>query len=121
MLSCWASTPSAVNVTKLSQSADRDKQFKVAFADKQLHRPTELPLKYSVISCLIEFPRALIDTGRFLSSSSVKMACQPEKIDQLYVLMTSKYRVSRNTRAHWFFNHLNQIVKPSNKASIVSI
>lgn len=45
---------------------------------------------------------------------------EPKEVDQLFVLMTGKYRVSRNTRAQWYFNHLNQEAKPSNKTSIVS-
>ena len=45
---------------------------------------------------------------------------EPKEADQVFVLMTGKYRVSRNTRAQWYFEHLNQEAVPSNKTSIVS-
>jgi hypothetical protein len=30
--------------------------------------------------------------------------------EQIYLLMKKEYRISRNTRAQWYFNHLNQVV-----------
>jgi len=34
----------------------------------------------------------------------------PKEADHVYVLMTDKYRISRNTRAQWYCNHLNKNV-----------
>lgn len=44
-----------------------------------------------------------------------------KEAEHVYVLMTDKYRVSRNTRAQWYFNHLNRIVEVEPKVSIVSL
>lgn len=40
--------------------------------------------------------------------------------DQMFVLMTAKYRVSRNTRAQWFFNQIKKVAETSTKERIVS-
>jgi len=39
----------------------------------------------------------------------------PEEMeaDECFVLMTDRYRVSRNTRARWFFDHINKLLTPS--------
>lgn len=31
--------------------------------------------------------------------------------DHVFLLMKNEYRISRNTRAQWYFNHLNQVVR----------
>ena len=42
---------------------------------------------------------------------------------EVYVLMRSEYRVSRNTRASWFFKNLNKVLDftpVTHKVSVVS-
>ena len=41
--------------------------------------------------------------------------------DNVFVLMTNEYRVSRNIRAQWYFNNLNRIIELPNKRDLVSI
>ena len=31
--------------------------------------------------------------------------------EQIYLLMKKEYRLSRNTRAHWYFSHLNTDIR----------
>ena len=39
--------------------------------------------------------------------------------DQMFVLMTAQYRVSRNTRAQWFFNQVKKVAESSRKEKLV--
>lgn len=51
------------------------------------------------------------------------MMSQQNKIKEasdVYVLMTDKYRISRNMRAQWYLNHLNTTVKIEPKKSLVN-
>jgi hypothetical protein len=41
--------------------------------------------------------------------------------DQMFALMTAQYRVSRNTRAQWFFNQIKKVAESSRKERIVCI
>ena len=38
--------------------------------------------------------------------------------ERIFLLMKKEYRLSRNTRAHWYFSHLNSEIKVSNKQSL---
>lgn len=38
----------------------------------------------------------------------------------VYLLMKEEYRISRNTRAAWFFDHLSQTVTPKSDEELVS-
>lgn len=40
--------------------------------------------------------------------------------DNVFVLMTNEYRVSRNIRAQWYFNNLNRTIELPNKRDLVS-
>jgi len=44
-----------------------------------------------------------------------------KEAEHVYVLMTDEYRVSRNTRAQWYFNNLNQVIEAAPKTQIVSM
>lgn len=46
---------------------------------------------------------------------------EAEEAEELFVLMTGRYRLSRNTRAQWFFNHINRIASCSTKERMVSL
>lgn len=39
--------------------------------------------------------------------------------DQMFVLMTAQYRVSRNTRAQWFFSQVKKVAETSSKEKLV--
>lgn len=39
--------------------------------------------------------------------------------DQMFVLMTAQYRVSRNTRAQWFFSQIKKVAETSRKEKLV--
>lgn len=41
--------------------------------------------------------------------------------DNVFVLMTNEYRVSRNIRAQWYFNNLNRTIELPNKRDLVSL
>ncbi|KAI1306514.1 KICSTOR complex protein SZT2 [Halotydeus destructor] len=41
-----------------------------------------------------------------------------KEADLVFVLMTDKYRVSRNTRAQWYFKHMNQVITVKPKINI---
>ncbi|QQP53381.1 Uncharacterized protein FKW44_005847 [Caligus rogercresseyi] len=38
--------------------------------------------------------------------------------EQIYVLMKKDFRLSRNTRAQWYFNHLDSVIRVSKYESI---
>jgi len=38
--------------------------------------------------------------------------------ERIFLLMKKEYRLSRNTRAHWYFSHLNSEIKVTNKQSL---
>ena len=39
--------------------------------------------------------------------------------EQVYLLMKKEYRLSRNTRAHWYFSHLNTHLRASQTKNAV--
>ena len=51
----------------------------------------------------------------WIHSKSVIMASENEEqmeweARHIFLLMKREYRISRNSRAQWYFNHLNQVV-----------
>ena len=43
-----------------------------------------------------------------------------KEADHIYVLMTDKYRISRNMRAHWYFDRLNTHMRVEPKTTLVT-
>ena len=40
--------------------------------------------------------------------------------EQVYLLMRKEYRISRNVRAQWYFNHLDQLITVPKRHHLVS-
>ena len=40
--------------------------------------------------------------------------------EQVFLLMRKEYRISRNVRAQWYFNHLDQVIQVPKRHHLVS-